>query len=49
MFEFYINILFGQSWNDGHLTWDPAEYDDIKWIPVKGYEVWVPDILIHNE
>ncbi|XP_036143708.1 neuronal acetylcholine receptor subunit alpha-9 isoform X2 [Monomorium pharaonis] len=36
-------------WNDSHLTWDPAQYDNINWIPVEGYQIWVPDVWIHNE
>ncbi|CAL1681655.1 unnamed protein product [Lasius platythorax] len=46
---FELHTWIAMAWHDSHLTWDPEQYDNIKWIPVSGYQIWVPDILIHNE
>ncbi|XP_071647195.1 5-hydroxytryptamine receptor 3A-like [Temnothorax longispinosus] len=46
---FLLHTWISMSWNDSHLMWDPAEFDDIKWVPVTDYQIWVPDVLIHNE
>lgn len=45
---FTLHGWMSMLWNDSHLMWDPAQYDNIKWIPVSGNEIWVPDVLIHN-
>ncbi|XP_011879779.1 PREDICTED: neuronal acetylcholine receptor subunit beta-3-like [Vollenhovia emeryi] len=47
--KFILHTWISMSWNDSHLTWDPAAYDDIKWIPATGDQIWVPDVMIHNE
>ncbi|KAL0108460.1 hypothetical protein PUN28_015184 [Cardiocondyla obscurior] len=46
---FTLHTWLTMSWNDSHLTWNPAQYDDIEEITVLGYRIWIPDILIHNE
>ncbi|KAL6255302.1 hypothetical protein P5V15_013642 [Pogonomyrmex californicus] len=47
--SFELHTWVAMSWNDSHLTWDPEQYDNIKWLPVEGYQIWIPDILMHNE
>ncbi|XP_072764597.1 uncharacterized protein [Anoplolepis gracilipes] len=46
---FELHAWIGMAWRDSHLTWDPAQYDNINSIYVTSDEIWVPDILIHNE
>ncbi|XP_046142321.1 neuronal acetylcholine receptor subunit alpha-6-like [Osmia bicornis bicornis] len=35
-------------WTDSHLTWEPLQFDDIKWLHVMSHEMWVPDIVSHS-
>ncbi|XP_067216148.1 uncharacterized protein [Linepithema humile] len=46
---FVLHAWIGMAWSDSHLTWNPEQYDNIKWIPVLSYEIWTPDITQHNE
>ncbi|XP_012521971.1 5-hydroxytryptamine receptor 3A [Monomorium pharaonis] len=46
---FTLHAWVTMRWNDSHLTWDPAQYDNIKWITVSRYTIWMPDVSIHNE
>ncbi|XP_026669888.1 uncharacterized protein LOC108625585 [Ceratina calcarata] len=36
------------TWNDAHLTWNPSEFGDIKYIHLKSQDIWVPDLSVYN-
>lgn len=42
-----INCL-QQKWNDCRLTWNEAEYDNIKSFAVMESLLWVPDIVMYD-
>ncbi|KAI4504413.1 hypothetical protein M0802_000884 [Mischocyttarus mexicanus] len=35
-------------WNDDHLTWEPSQFNDVKFLHVISRELWTPDIMVHN-
>ncbi|XP_047349961.1 neuronal acetylcholine receptor subunit alpha-6-like isoform X2 [Vespa velutina] len=35
-------------WEDGHLTWEPSQYNDVNFLHVKSNELWISDIMMHN-
>ncbi|XP_011137432.2 5-hydroxytryptamine receptor 3A [Harpegnathos saltator] len=45
---FELHTWTSMTWNDSHLTWDPAQFDNIQLMFVPAYEIWVPDIYLHN-
>ena len=40
--------LFGLSWTDVNMKWDPANFSDIRTLFVSYNDVWVPEIVILN-
>uniref|UniRef100_A0A914MEH0 Uncharacterized protein n=2 Tax=Meloidogyne TaxID=189290 RepID=A0A914MEH0_MELIC len=42
------NIWVRMSWEDIFLTWDPAEYGDIKEVRLPITSIWKPDVLLYN-
>ncbi|RLU21576.1 hypothetical protein DMN91_005949 [Ooceraea biroi] len=46
---FELHTWISMIWQDEHLSWDPAQFDNIKWLTVIDYEIWTPDIVLHNE
>ncbi|XP_011171071.1 neuronal acetylcholine receptor subunit alpha-2 [Solenopsis invicta] len=46
---FTLHAWMSMIWNDSHLTWEPSQNNNIDWMPISSYQIWVPDILIHNE
>lgn len=37
-----------QSWIDHYLTWDPAEYGNIREVRLPISNIWKPDVLLYN-
>ncbi|XP_035733023.1 neuronal acetylcholine receptor subunit alpha-6-like isoform X1 [Vespa mandarinia] len=35
-------------WEDGHLTWEPSQYNDVNFLHVKSNELWISDVMMHN-
>ena len=35
-------------WQDVHLAWNPPDYKDLEVIRVPYYDIWYPDIILHN-
>ncbi|XP_014609409.1 PREDICTED: neuronal acetylcholine receptor subunit alpha-3-like [Polistes canadensis] len=35
-------------WHDDHLTWEPSQFNDVKFLHVISRELWTPDIMVHN-
>ncbi|XP_032676070.1 neuronal acetylcholine receptor subunit alpha-2-like [Odontomachus brunneus] len=46
--HFDVHTWTSMTWDDSHLTWDPAQFNDIQFMFVSTYEIWVPDIYLHN-
>ncbi|CAK5055063.1 unnamed protein product [Meloidogyne enterolobii] len=42
------NIWVRMNWEDIFLTWDPAEYGDIKEVRLPITSIWKPDVLLYN-
>ncbi|XP_014477571.1 PREDICTED: neuronal acetylcholine receptor subunit alpha-2-like [Dinoponera quadriceps] len=45
---FELHTWTSMTWNDSHLTWDPVHFDNIQLIFMSAYEIWLPDIYLHN-
>ncbi|CAH2004715.1 unnamed protein product [Acanthoscelides obtectus] len=35
-------------WKDEHLTWNPADHEDIKTLHLHTSEIWTPDLSVYN-
>ncbi|XP_072138176.1 neuronal acetylcholine receptor subunit alpha-3-like [Mobula birostris] len=42
------NLWLKHIWNDYRLTWDPAEYEGVRFIRVPSDRIWKPDIILYN-
>ncbi|XP_075064538.1 neuronal acetylcholine receptor subunit beta-4 [Mixophyes fleayi] len=42
------NVWLNQEWVDYRLTWNPAEYDDIRKLRIPSKQIWLPDIVLYN-
>ncbi|XP_055876925.1 acetylcholine receptor subunit alpha-L1-like [Biomphalaria glabrata] len=43
-----INAFIDQSWTDLALSWDPAEFQDVRSLRIPADQVWKPDTFIYN-
>ena len=43
------SVWLKQRWDDYKLTWNPDEYDGVKYLKVPSDMIWVPDVLLYNK
>ncbi|KJH40918.1 Neurotransmitter-gated ion-channel ligand binding domain protein [Dictyocaulus viviparus] len=44
----HSNVWLRLSWIDHYLTWDPAEYGNIREVRLPISSIWKPDVLLYN-
>ncbi|XP_022096252.1 neuronal acetylcholine receptor subunit beta-4-like [Acanthaster planci] len=42
------SVWVKHTWKDYQLTWDPDEYDGIRYLHIPSGLLWLPDILLYN-
>ncbi|CAJ0594176.1 unnamed protein product [Cylicocyclus nassatus] len=42
------NVWLKMSWVDQYLTWEPAEYGNIREVRFPMSDIWKPDVLLYN-
>ncbi|XP_035660486.1 neuronal acetylcholine receptor subunit alpha-9-like [Branchiostoma floridae] len=42
------NVWMRKYWKDEALTWDPDEYNGMKYINLPSTEIWLPDVVLTN-
>ncbi|XP_019613460.1 PREDICTED: neuronal acetylcholine receptor subunit alpha-2-like [Branchiostoma belcheri] len=42
------SVWLNQRWDDYKLTWNPDDYDGVKYLKVPPDMIWVPDVLLYN-
>lgn len=43
-----IKLWYLHEWQDDRLSWDPAEYGNIKYLHIPSDNLWKPDLAIYN-
>ncbi|XP_058803963.1 5-hydroxytryptamine receptor 3A-like [Phymastichus coffea] len=43
-----VHCWVAMNWTDPHLTWDPSSFDGISNLHVPSFNIWIPDITVHN-
>ncbi|CAI9614634.1 unnamed protein product [Staurois parvus] len=42
------NVWLTQEWEDYRLTWNPAEFDNMKKVRLPSKHIWLPDVVLYN-
>ncbi|CAH1237775.1 CHRNA3 [Branchiostoma lanceolatum] len=42
------SVWLKQRWDDYKLTWNPDDYDGVKYLKIPPDMIWVPDVLLYN-
>ncbi|KAH9498426.1 Neuronal acetylcholine receptor subunit beta-3 [Bulinus truncatus] len=43
-----VNVFIDQSWTDHALSWNPADFQDVRSLRIPADQVWKPDTFIYN-
>ena len=46
--EVTSQAYFSMKWYNDYLKWNPEDYGNIRYLPVRPEQVWIPDIILKN-